>query len=127
MNRIYCIVALLVTAASCIAAAQTPAGRAQSPASQRPPETAKAQTYSPEVVRAGQGRFSSECGFCHGRDAAGGETGPDLTRSNLVAEDFRGDKIIPLLRAGRADKGMPAFALTNDDLDAIVAFIHDQK
>src|SRR6185436_10953585 len=103
------------------------APRSQSPASQKPPETVKPQTYSADLVRAGEGRFAAECGFCHGRDTAGGETGPDLTRSALVAEDFRGDKIGPMLRAGRVDKGMPAFTLNAADTDAIVAFIHDQK
>ena len=72
-------------------------------------------------------RFTSQCGFCHGRDAAGGETGPDLTRSKLVAEDHKGDKIGPLVRAGRPDQGMPAFTLSDAELVAIVAFIHDQK
>lgn len=57
----------------------------------------------------------------------GGESGPDLTRSSLVADDVRGDKIGPMLRAGRADKGMPAFTLGGPDLAGIVAFIHDQK
>jgi cytochrome c oxidase cbb3-type subunit 3 len=85
------------------------------------------QTYPPEQIQAGELRFTSQCGFCHGRDAAGGETGPDLTRSKLVAEDTRGDKIAPLLRAGRPDQGMPAFTLSNADVNAIVAFIHDQK
>ena len=31
------------------------------------------------------------------------------------------------MRDGRVDKGMPAFALGDADLAAIVAFIHDQK
>ena len=57
----------------------------------------------------------------------GGESGPDLTRSALVAEDVRGDKIGPVVRAGRVDKGMPAFTLGDADLAAVVAFIHDQK
>ena len=35
----------------------------------------------PEQVRAGQPIFAAQCGFCHGRDAMGGETGPDLTRA----------------------------------------------
>ena len=99
----------------------------QSPASQRPPQTVRPQTYSIEQIEAGELRFSSQCGFCHGRDAAGGETGPDLTRSKLVAEDNHGDKIGPLVRAGRPDLGMPAFSLSGADLAAIVAFIHDQK
>ena len=99
----------------------------QSPASRKPPQTVTPQTYAPELIRAGEARFGAECGFCHGRDTAGGETGPDLTRSTFVAEDARGDKIIPLLRAGLIERGMPAFALNAADLEAIVAFIHDQK
>lgn len=57
----------------------------------------------------------------------GGESGPDLTRAALVAQDVRGDKLAPLVRAGRVDKGMPAFNLSDADLAAIVAFVHDQK
>lgn len=71
--------------------------------------------------------FAAQCGFCHGRDAMGGETGPNLTRSALVRDDVRGDKIGPVVRDGRADKGMPPFRLSNADLAAIVAFLHDQK
>ena len=103
-------------------------GRGQaSPASQRPPQTATPQRYPPEQVEAGRTRFVAQCGFCHGRDAAGGEGGTDLTRSALVAGDVRGDKIRPVLRTGRVEKGMPAFTLPDADLAAIVAFIHDQK
>ena len=120
-----------VSVRSELAATQAPApeaGRSQaSPAAVAPPPTATPQSYSPEQVRAGQGIFSAQCGFCHGRDAMGGETGPDLTRSSLVAEDVRGDKIGPLLRAGRVDKGMPAFTLSAADVAATVAFIHGQK
>jgi cytochrome c oxidase cbb3-type subunit III len=129
MRQIPCIFSIAVIAAG-LAIAQSPAGQrdpAQSPASQRPPQTVTSQTYSTEQIQAGELRFTSQCGFCHGRDAAGGETGPDLTRSKLVAEDRKGDKIGPLVRAGRPDLGMPAFTLSDADLAAIVAFIHDQK
>jgi cytochrome c oxidase cbb3-type subunit 3 len=98
-----------------------------SPASQRPPSAATLQTYPPEQVKAGATLFASQCGFCHGRDAAGGEGGTDLTRSDLVVQDVRGDRIGPLVRSGRTDKGMPAFTLSQQDLTAIVAFIHDQQ
>ena len=127
MQRIIWISAALLATATCIMAAQDGAGRAPSPASQRPPRTATPQSYPREQVQAGEGRFASQCGFCHGRDAAGGETGPDLTRSALVAEDVGGDKIGPVVRAGRTDKGMPPFDLNDTDLKAIAAFIHDQK
>src|SRR5437762_608487 len=93
----------------------------------KPPATVTAQAYPAEQVQAGQTAFASRCGFCHGRDTAGGESGPDLTRSTLVAEDSRGDKIAQVIRAGRPDRGMPGFALPDADVAAIVAFIHDQK
>src|SRR6202051_4370378 len=71
--------------------------------------------------------FLQQCAFCHGRDAAGGEEGPDLTRSKLVAADAGGDKIAPVVREGRPEKGMPRFALSEADMASVVAFIHDQK
>jgi cytochrome c oxidase cbb3-type subunit 3 len=100
-------------------------GQASPAAVPRPPATP--QAYPADQIAAGQRLFSAQCGFCHGRDAMGGESGPDLTRAAIVAEDVRGDKLGPMLRAGRVDKGMPAFALSADDLGAIVAFVHDQK
>jgi cytochrome c oxidase cbb3-type subunit III len=98
----------------------------QSPAASPRLKSASLQTYPPEQIRAGERRFGAQCGFCHGRDAAGGETGPDLTRSELVSQDLRGDKIGPLLRSGRVDAGMPAFQMQDEELSAIVAFVHNQ-
>ncbi len=71
--------------------------------------------------------FLQQCGFCHGRDAGGGEDGPDLTRSKLVATDVGGDKIAAVIREGRPDKGMPRFSMPDAEIAAVVAFIHDQK
>ena len=104
-------------------------GRNQSasPASQRPTPAAAPQTFAREQIEAGATRFAAQCGFCHGRDAAGGESGTDLTRSELVGADVRGDKLIPMIRTGRPEKGMPAFTLPDTDLAAIVAFVHDRR
>ncbi|MEO6909680.1 MAG: c-type cytochrome [Edaphobacter sp.] len=76
----------------------------------------------------GASLFQQNCAFCHGRDAAGGESGPDLTRSKLVAADRGGDKIAEVVLNGRTDgdKRMPAFKLSPTDMESIVAFIHDQ-
>src|ERR1035438_4249139 len=52
-----------------------------------------AQPTSRPAPARGKTLFARDCAFCHGRDAAGGESGPDLTRSRLVARDVRGDKI----------------------------------
>jgi cytochrome c oxidase cbb3-type subunit 3 len=54
----------------------------------------------PAVIERGQSAFAQDCAFCHGRDAGGGEAGPDLTRSKLVASDVGGDKIGPVIRNG---------------------------
>ena len=78
--------------------------------------------------RSGRTRFAAQCGFCHGRDAAGGEGGTDLTRSALVATDV----------ARRPDPPAPAHAAVPTRAcrrsrcrtpisTAIVAFIHDQR
>ena len=49
-------------------------------------KTSKPVSHSapPAVVERGKTLYGQNCAFCHGRDAAGGETGPDLTDSDLV-------------------------------------------
>jgi cytochrome c oxidase cbb3-type subunit III len=140
MRQSLCVAAVILIALG-VGLAQDPAGPpvnrargrgaprdpSQSPASTPEPKTVTPQTYPAAQVQFGEQRFTAECGFCHGRDASGGETGPDLMRSELVAQDDRGDKIAPLVKQGRAAQGMPAFDLSDDDVSAIVAFIHDQK
>src|SRR3954471_4074035 len=79
------------------------------------------------LTEAGEGEFVQQCAFCHGRDAAGGEDGPDLTRSTLVAEDKNGDKIGPVVRNGRVEHGMPKFNVSDSELASLAAFIHNQK
>lgn len=78
---------------------------------------------SPEA-EAGGGLFQQNCAFCHGRDAQGGETGPDLTQSKLVLADDSGDKIMQVIREGRVEKKMPAFNFSPQELTTLVAFIH---
>jgi len=80
-----------------------------------------------EQLQTGQRVFTAQCGFCHGRDAMGGETGPSLVKSPLVRDDASGDRIRAVLRDGRVDKGMPAFRLTDPETAAIIAFIRDQR
>src|SRR5436853_5036101 len=121
--------AALILAVSPVPAQQGGRGGppAQSPASRVPPKTETPQSYPAEQIQAGESRFVAQCGFCHGRDAQGGESGPDLTRSPLVAEDVRGDKLSPVILSGRPAAGMPAFSLPAEEVSAIVAFIQDAK
>jgi len=71
-------------------------------------------------------RFFSRIARSVNRDATGGESGPDLTRSKLVAADVNGDIIGPVVRNGRPDKGMPPFARSDQQIASLVAFIHTQ-
>ncbi len=99
------------------------AAAAPSPAQNKPAN----KTYTPALVEEGKNLFRQDCSFCHGREAGGGEGGPDLTRSKLVTQDVGGNKIGPTVRNGRADKGMPSFNLTDQQLSALTAFIHAQQ
>jgi cytochrome c oxidase cbb3-type subunit 3 len=90
-------------------------------------ETKPAPVFPAAQVQAGKEEFTQACAFCHGRDAGGGEEGPDLTRSKLVTDDVNGNLIGPVVRNGRSQNGMPAFNLSPKELDSLVAFIHTQK
>jgi cytochrome c oxidase cbb3-type subunit 3 len=99
-----------------------------SPAAAPVPGAVTVRTYPPERIEIGRQRFAASCGFCHGRDAAGGAGGSDLTRSELVAADVEGERIGAVVRAGNAEAGMPAFPeLSASDLEAIIAFVHVQN
>jgi cytochrome c oxidase cbb3-type subunit III len=76
-----------------------------------------------ERVQAGQAIFLQNCSFCHGRDAEGGETGPDLTRSKLVVGDTTGDRIAAVVREGRPGNKMPAFNFSSSQMERLVSFI----
>src|ERR1700676_108553 len=92
-----------------------------------PASAQAAKPTSRPVPARGKSLFARNCSFCHGRDAAGGESGPDLTRSRLVARDVRGDKIRAVVHDGRVEKGMPPFpGLTIPQVDDVIAFIRDQ-
>jgi cytochrome c oxidase cbb3-type subunit 3 len=85
------------------------------------------KSYPPNLVQSGSSLFRQDCSFCHGRDAGGGESGPDLTRSKLVTDDVSGNKIAAVVRNGRPDKGMPRFSFTDPQIAGLVAFIHTQQ
>src|SRR5260370_41500699 len=63
------------------------------------------------AVERGRVVLEQQCGFCHGANARGGSSGPDLTRSALVQEDENGTQLGQFLSVGRPDRGMPKFDL----------------
>ena len=115
----------LVQLAHYVSGSSNPAPAASAPAVHNPePQTADA-VHANDIADAGRGLFQQNCSFCHGRDAMGGESGPDLTRSKLVQADVKGDKISEVVLNGRAPK-MPAFNLSSAELLSLAAWIHDQ-
>lgn len=81
----------------------------------------------PAAVERGQKTFVARCGFCHGSNGNGGESGPDLVRSVLALDDEGGDKIGPVILNGRPAKGMPAFSLTGDQIKDVAAFLRSRQ
>jgi len=125
--RVALLIATVAPIAPGFSAAQTTSAKPHPRSAAKANVSASAKNYPAELVRQGTALFRQDCSFCHGRDAGGGESGPDLTRSKLVSSDVDGDKIAPIVRNGRPDKGMPHFELSEDDIQSLVAFIHTQR
>ena len=79
------------------------------------------------LSKAGAQLFQQNCAFCHGRDAMGGETGPDLTQSKLVRKDRTGDEISKVIHEGRPDNKMPAFNFSDQETRSVIAFIRERE
>jgi cytochrome c oxidase cbb3-type subunit III len=93
-------------------------GAATFPAQQR-------ELAAPEVIARGKALFVPNCSSCHGVDLRGGVTGgPNLLRSLVVLSDQHGELILPIVRGARAERGMPALPLPDDDVVAIAEYIH---
>ncbi len=128
-------VAVLASCLPATAQTKTPQPKAAQPktAQSKTAQTNPARTKTTEVSYPaalsdkGKALFGQNCSFCHGRDAGGGETGPDLMDSELVTTDVRGNKIGPFVRVGRPENGMPAFKLSPQEVAGLAAFLHTQK
>jgi mono/diheme cytochrome c family protein len=112
-------------------AAQAPPAATRPPAPQRPGGgrnfLISRDVPDAAAVERGQKTFVSQCGFCHGSNANGGEAGPDLIRSALALDDEGGDKIGPVILGGRADKGMPAIHLAAEQIKDVAAFLRARQ
>jgi cytochrome c oxidase cbb3-type subunit III len=70
--------------------------------------------------------FQQNCAFCHGAQARGA-SGPNLVVSDVVLGDDHGEHLVAFLKAGRPEKGMPAFSsLSDDQLKDVTEFVHQQ-
>jgi cytochrome c oxidase cbb3-type subunit III len=78
----------------------------------------------PAKIEHGKQTFSANCSFCHGSDARGGETGPNLVRSQIVLDDVNGERIGPIIKNGIPGKGMPPIAIDAEGIEDVVVFLH---
>jgi len=111
-----------------------PASGTQAGASQTPEQRAAATRAflglgrAPDKVAAARAApiYQQNCSFCHGPQARGA-TGPGLVTSDIVLGDDRGEHLAPFLKAGRPEKGMPAFSrLSDGELADLAEFLHQQ-
>jgi cytochrome c oxidase cbb3-type subunit 3 len=79
-----------------------------------------------DAVERGQKQFVIQCGGCHGSDARGEDNGPDLVRSAIVLDDEQGSLLGPVIRKGRPNEGMPAFDLSDAQVQDLAAFLRER-
>jgi mono/diheme cytochrome c family protein len=77
-----------------------------------------------DVLDRGKATFGVSCAFCHGSDAGGGETGPNLKRSGVVLEDQHGEKIAPIVKGARLDQGMPRIDISDVQISEVAEWLH---
>jgi mono/diheme cytochrome c family protein len=125
------MIACVASPSAAQASAQTPPRPAPAPATRvergdRAPDYPVHPPAPPEQVAHGQQVFRSNCSFCHGSDARGGEKGPNLVRDQVVLRDQNGEVITPIVQSGIPAAGMPKFALSASDIIDIAAWLHSQ-
>jgi cytochrome c oxidase cbb3-type subunit 3 len=81
--------------------------------------------YDAGTLDRGKTAFVSQCGGCHGSNAKGGESGPDLIRAVPVIDDENGNLIGPIILGARQAQGMPKFNMTQQQILEIAAFLHE--
>ena len=115
------------------APAGQPAGRGQAPGQGRGggratfPAQQRTLADAATIAR-GKTLYQINCRACHGGDLRGGDIGgPNLLRSQLVLNDQHGELLVPLVKTGRQNPGMPpmpALPLAEEDVKAIAEYVH---
>ncbi|HEY2376401.1 MAG TPA: cytochrome c [Gemmatimonadaceae bacterium] len=93
---------------------------------ERSPDYPVRPPVPPAQYAHGEQLFRSNCSFCHGSDARGGETGPNLVRDQVVLADQNGELIAPIVQTGIPARGMPKFTLSAAEIADIAAWLHSQ-
>jgi cytochrome c oxidase cbb3-type subunit III len=114
----------VITAVSAFSAVSTMLGLLALPLTAQRRDFPTRPPGDPAAIERGRALYSVNCTFCHGADTRGGDGGPSLLRAATVLDDQNGELIAPVVKNGRADRGMPKFSFTDAQIQDIVAFIH---
>jgi mono/diheme cytochrome c family protein len=86
----------------------------------------------PAAIARGKAAYGTNCAYCHGEDARGGDNGgTNLLRSEYVMKDKNGEVLGPFLQNPAADShssaraGVLKFQLTGEQAADLAAFLHD--
>lgn len=90
------------------------------------PQPGDYKNYDAAMLERGKALFLTNCSFCHGANAKGGEGGPDLVRSLVVLDDENGERIGAVVLNGRPGTAMPKFDFSSSQVGDLSAFLHDQ-
>jgi cytochrome c oxidase cbb3-type subunit 3 len=120
------VAGLIFAALAGLAAAGAAQAPQQLPAQAPPPPRFPAQLRppdDPQVIARGKRVYDVSCRACHGADLRGGDMGgPNLLRSEVMLNDNKGERLLPILQGGRAS--MPAIDLPPGDVGAVAAYVH---
>jgi len=79
----------------------------------------------PESIARGKTLYSTNCTYCHGDDARGGENGgTNLIRSDYLMKDQQGEVIRPFLENPAGQEHTVKFQFTGSQSADLAAFIH---
>jgi len=73
-----------------------------------------------QTIETARSRFQARCGSCHGDDGAGGARGITIVGARPPRATSK-DAIRDLIRKGIPDAGMPAFPISDEELDSLAA------
>ncbi|MEO7191966.1 MAG: c-type cytochrome [Vicinamibacterales bacterium] len=81
----------------------------------------------PAAADRGRTVWASECINCHGSQARGTDTAPNLVRSVLVLHDRAGNELGPFLQKGhRLQSGRPGSSLTTEQIQDVAQFLRQR-
>ncbi len=96
------------------------------PKMENPPATVVADAFAPAQMTQGQKLYASNCGVCHGAEAASSGVLPDLRRSGLIADKAAWNKVV--IGGALKERGMISFAkyMNADEAETVRAYVAGQ-